>query len=82
MQVFCNNYNFKNLVKEPTCFKNIEKPTCIDLILTNRPLCFQNTIVFDIGLSDFHKLTITTMKANFQKQKPIILNYRNYYFFK
>ena len=48
LQVFCNTYNFKNLVKEPTCFKNIEKPTCMDLILTNRPQCFQNTIVFHI----------------------------------
>ena len=81
MQYFCNIYNLKNLVKEPTCFKNIETPTCIDLILTNRPLCFQNTSVIDVGLSDFHKVTITTIKANFQKQKPIIVNYRNYKFF-
>ena len=27
---------------------------------------------------DFHKLTITRMKANFQKHKPITFNYRNY----
>ena len=81
MQIFCNTYNFKNLVIEKTCFKNIEKPTCIDLILTNRPSCFQNTDVLDIGISDFHMLTTTTMKANFNKQKPINMNYRNYKYF-
>ena len=37
MQIFCNTYTFRNLVKDPTCINTIEKPTCIDLILTNRP---------------------------------------------
>ena len=63
MQIFCNTYNFKNLVKEPT--KNMEKPTCIDLLLTNRPLCFQNTAVIDIGISDFHKLYINLLTMNY-----------------
>ena len=31
---FCATYNLKNLIKEPTCFKSLENPTCIDLILT------------------------------------------------
>ena len=33
---FCDLYNFKNIVKHPTCFKNRENPSCIDLILTNK----------------------------------------------
>ena len=78
MQNFCEIYNLKSLVKEPTCFKNIDKPSCIDLILTNRPTYFQNTMVVDTGLSDFHMLTVTMMKATFNKQIPKILNYRNY----
>ena len=40
MKVFCTTYNFKNLVKEPACFKNADNPNCIDLILTNKPLYF------------------------------------------
>ena len=35
-------YNFKCLVKEPTCFKSIDNPSCVDLILTNKSLCFQH----------------------------------------
>ena len=31
---FCNLHNFTNLIHEPTCFKNIVNPRCIDLILT------------------------------------------------
>ena len=31
---FCDLYNFKNLIKEPTCFKNPVNPTCIDFMLT------------------------------------------------
>ena len=81
MNSFCSIYNLKSLVHDYTCFKNIDNPSCIDLILTNKSLCFQNTSVIDNGLSDFHKLTLNTMKASFQKQEPKILHYRNYKIF-
>ena len=42
---FCETYNLRNLVKHPTCFKNRENPSCIDLLLTNKPLSFQTTTV-------------------------------------
>ena len=35
MKNFCDINCLESLIKEPTCFKNPEKPTCIDLILTN-----------------------------------------------
>ena len=35
MSDFMGIYNLKNLVKYPTCFKSDDKPSCIDLILTN-----------------------------------------------
>ena len=59
-------------------FKSLENPTCVDLILTNLPKCFQNSNVFETGLSDFHKLTFTVLKAYFQKQKPKVIKYRSY----
>ena len=74
----CATYNLKNLIKEPTCSKSLENPTCVDIILTNRPQCFQKSNVFETGLSDFHKLTFTVMKAYFQKQQPKIIKYRSY----
>ena len=43
MKVFCDSYEFKNLIKDATCYKNPENPSCIDLILTNNPNSFQNS---------------------------------------
>ena len=56
---FCNLNGLKSLFKEPTCFKNPVKPTCIDLILTNQPTYFQLSTVLENGLSDFHLLVVT-----------------------
>ena len=78
MKDFCETYNLKNLIKEPTCFKNPENPSCIDLMLTNKPSCFQGSVAIETGLSDFHKMCITVMKLYFEKQKPTIRNYRDY----
>ena len=78
MNDFCNVYNLSNLVKEPTCFKNPDNPSCIDLFLTNRPKCFQSTMTMETGISDFHKMVITVLKLFYEKQKPKIIHYRNY----
>ena len=78
MKEFCSLNGLKNLINEPTCYKNSEKPTCIDLILTNQPTLFQRTAVLETGLSDFHLLAGTEFKMSFQKCKPRIITYRNY----
>ena len=48
----------------------------IDLILTNRPTCFQLSTVLETGLSDFHLLT--EFKMGFTKSKPRMITYRDY----
>ena len=55
MREFSELYCLKNLIKDPTCYKNPQNPSCIYLILTNRPNSFQHTMVIETGLSDFHK---------------------------
>ena len=90
---FCEIYNLKHLIKDKICFKYPNKPTCNDLIVTNRPKCFQDTVVFETGLSDFHKISVTVMKMyyatfyeNVRKymkiyenvQKPSIVHYRKF----
>ena len=62
MAVFCDTYDLKCLIKEPTCYKNLENSSCIDLILTNNPKCFRSSCVVETGLSDFHRMTVTVMK--------------------
>ena len=46
---FSDSYSVKNLIKEPTCYKNPNKPFCIDLMLTKNLLqaflCNRNRLV-------------------------------------
>ena len=65
---FCNLYNMKNLITVPTCFKSLESPSCIDLIITNRPRSFMDSMAFETGVSDFHKLTLSVLKMIYKKQ--------------
>ena len=71
---FCATYNLKNLVIEPTCFKNPENPSCIDLFLTNSKKSFMASSVISTGISDFHRLIITVLKTTIVKGKPIQIN--------
>ena len=65
MQTFYEFYNLKSLIKQPTCYKNPDKPLCIDFILTNVSHMFQSTCVIDGGLPDFHLMTVTVMRKTF-----------------
>ena len=78
---FCLAYSLTTMINKPTCFKNPEKPSCIDLILTNCPCFFQNSCVIETVLSDFHKMVSTVMKTTFRKMEPEVIKYRDYRFF-
>ena len=78
MEEFVNLYNLNSLIKVPTCFKSKENPSCIDLILTNKPHSFQHSTVLETGLSDFHLLTVTVLKTTFRKGPPKKVRYRDY----
>ena len=73
MHDFCNSYNLHSLCHKSTCYKKPEKPSCIDLFLTNSPKSFQNTQTIETGLSDFHKLVVTC-HVNPDKMLKIIEN--------
>ena len=70
MSDFLDIYNLKNLVKNPTCFKN---PTCIDLILTNKRKSFQPCVLLETGISDFHKMVVTVLKQYIKKKESRII---------
>ena len=75
---FMSIFNLKSLIKEPTCFKSIDNPSCIDLILTNTPNSFILSNTVTTGISDFHKMVISVFKTTFAKAKPKELVYRAY----
>ena len=67
LEELCASYNLKNLKKQSTCFKNLENPKC-----------FHSSSVYETGLSDFHKLTLTVFHI---KLKPKIIQYRDFNYF-
>ena len=78
IQSFCENYGLKNLIRQPTCYKNLSNPSCTDLILTNVPRSFQSTSVVETGLSGIHLMTLTVMRKSLKKHQPKTISYRSY----
>ena len=75
MKSFCSSYGLHSLIKQSTCYKNPENPSCIDLILTNKAKSFQSTCVMETGLSDFHRMTISVLKMHFRKLPPKVIRF-------
>ena len=55
---FVDAFSLSNLINRKTCHKKLSG-TAIDIMLTNRPSCFQKTSTVVTGLSDFHKMIIS-----------------------
>ena len=64
-------------ILEPTCFKSIN-PTCIDNFLTSKKARFMNTLTYEDGISDHHKLTERMLRSTFPKGNPKKIFYRSY----
>ena len=47
----------------------------MDLILMNQPRSFQSIFIFDTGLSDFQRLTVTVLETCFIRNKSLISLY-------
>ena len=74
MKCFCDTCGLKNLIKQHTCYKNSEKPTCIDLMLTNVPCSFYRTCMLDTGFSDFHLMTLAFLRKYYKKIQSRLLS--------
>ena len=71
-------HELKSLKKEATCYKNPNKPSCVDLILTNSPRSFFNTKAYFTGPSYCHKLVLSVFKTTFSKTGFKEMVYRDY----
>lgn len=74
---FLELYNLKSLVKDKTCFKSLQNPSCVDLFLTNCNRSFQYTKAISTGCSDCHKMVVTVLKTTYKKAKPKEIVYRS-----
>ena len=69
---FLFEINTKNIVNNYTRYKSVENPSFINLVITNSPLSYQNTITISADLSDFYKMVITVLKTEFAKLKRVL----------
>ena len=60
LEFFMNTFDLEYLIKKPTCFQSAG-PSCIDLILTNKMEFFENSNVFEVGISNHHSLIVTVL---------------------
>ena len=71
---FRDTCDLKRIIKKPTCCRNPNKPSYIELILTNKPRRLKHSCVTEKVLSDFHK---ATSQGNFSRQRlQIFWNYK------
>ena len=61
----------------PTCFKNPEQSSCIDLILKNGPCKFSSYTISIQDYSDSHKMILTVFKETFAQLKFREIKYRD-----
>ena len=78
LHLFYNQYKLRSLNKDPACYKNIDNPSSIDLLLTNSAKSFESSCTIETGFSDFHKLVVTVLNEKHERMPPKITQYRDY----
>ena len=79
---FCDIFSLTNLIKQTTCLTPTAKyPSLMDIILTNRPRSFKNSVAIETGLSGHHKMVVTVLKCHFVRIQPKTIHYRDYHQF-
>ena len=76
IESFLYMHELCNLVKEKTFFKNMQNPSCIDLLLT--VYAFQQITNICTGLSGCHKLILTVLKTTVPRSQPKKITDRDY----
>ena len=77
MSEFCNVFDLENLIRGNTCV-TVRHTSSIDVILTNKKRSFKNSGTVATGVSGFHKMVLTTMRACYERLKLNKIQYRTY----
>ena len=67
LHLLCSQYKSKSLNKDLACYKNIDNPSCIDLLLTYLANSSKSTCTIETGFSDFHKLAVTVLNEKHER---------------
>ena len=73
-----DSFNLSNVVLGPTCFRNVENPSLVDVILTNSPRRLTSVLNVSIGISDFHNFIGVATKMYKPNNTVREIAYRSY----
>lgn len=76
--MFSIQYKLKSLNKDLTCYKNIDKLSCIDLLPTNSAKRLQITYAIEIGLLNLDKLVVTVLNEKLEPISLEVIQYKDY----
>ena len=74
---FLDTFGLQNLITDKTCYFN-EHASSIDVILTSRPRKFYLSKTFELGVSDCHKMIITSLRAHVSRIKNKNVHFRSF----
>jgi hypothetical protein len=77
LQNLCNDYNLKNIIKQPT-FYHRNGNSLIDVLITNQCRKFLTSGVIDNDLSDGHSLIYGILRSKCPKLSPVDIKYRSF----
>jgi hypothetical protein len=78
LQEVLHDYGLTNIIEGPTCFKNLDKPTLNDVILTNCPRKIASTLNVNIGMSDHHNHIQAATRLFAPRSEKQDITYRTY----
>ena len=76
---FMNAFDLTNLIKAKTCI-TCNHESSIDLILSNRPRSHMHSNAYELGISDFQKLSLTFLKSHIARLKPCKISWRKIFY--
>ena len=71
------SYDLSIITKGKTC-TTWGHESSLDIILTNKPKSHMHTTSLELGISDFHKMSLTILKSQLSRLKPRKITYRSY----
>ena len=69
----CDIFCLENLIRDTTC-KTSNSSSSVDVILTNKSRSFQNSGTVATGISDVHKMILTSIRANYERLRTFIID--------
>ena len=77
LKEFCDIFGLVNLIKTNTCDTKTSSSS-IDVILTNKCKSFRFTRTIKTGISDVHRLVMTSLRSTYERLRPTRIQYRSY----